>query len=315
MDRQSMDTEIKSAIKVTDKDAQYDEKAKRLLGNKIILAHILVKTVDEFRGMNPKDVVSYIEGEPYISMIPIEPGLTNAEKEKDGQRIVGLNTENVEINEGLIRFDIIFYVRMKDGISQVIVNLEAQKDEPTSYYILNRAIFYVSRLISSQKERDFVKTNYNDIKRVFSIWVCMNMDENSMNYVHLTDDKLLGSYQWKGGLELLNIVLIGIADEVSAHDDKYELHRLLSTLLSTELSVDEKLGIMEKEYSISVDDRIREDVSAMCNLSQGIRDNTLVDVIMNMYENDFTIEQIAVATKKSVEEVKAIIEKKEPVLV
>lgn len=315
MDRQSMDTEIKSAIKVTDKDAQYDEKAKRLLGNKIILAHILVKTVDEFRGMNPKDVVSYIEGEPYISMIPIEPGLTNAEKEKDGQRIVGLNTENVEINEGLIRFDIIFYVRMKDGISQVIVNLEAQKDEPTSYYILNRAIFYVSRLISSQKERDFVKTNYNDIKRVFSIWVCMNMDENSINYVHLTDDKWLGSYQWKGGLELLNIVLIGIADEVSVHDDKYELHRLLGTLLSTELSVDEKLGIMEKEYSISVEDRIREDVSAMCNLSQGIRDNTLVDVIMNMYENDFTIEQIAVATKKSVEEVKAIIEKREPVLV
>lgn len=70
-------------------------------------------------------------GEPFISMIPVEPGLTNAEQEKDGQRIVGLNTENAEVNEGLIRFDIIFYVRMKDGISQVIVNLEAQKDEPT----------------------------------------------------------------------------------------------------------------------------------------------------------------------------------------
>ncbi len=37
----------------------------------------------------------------------------------------------------------------------------------------------------------------------------------------------------------------------------YELHCLLSTLLSIELSVDEKLGIMEKEYNIPVDDRIR----------------------------------------------------------
>ncbi len=108
-------------------DAQYDERAKRLLGNKIILAHILVKTVDEFKGMNPEDVVSYIEGEPFISVVPVEPGLTNAEKEKDGQRIVGLNTENTEINEGLIRFDIIFYVRMKDGISQVIVNFRSTK--------------------------------------------------------------------------------------------------------------------------------------------------------------------------------------------
>ena len=297
-----------------DKDAQYDEKAKRLLGNKIILAHILVKTVDEFKGMNPKDVVSYIEGEPFISVVPVEPGLTNAGQEKDGQRIVGLNTENAEINEGLIRFDIIFYVRMKDGISQVIVNLEAQKDEPTGYHILNRAVFYVSRLVSSQKERDFVKTNYNDIRRVFSIWVCMGMDENSMAYVHLAKDDLLGSYPWKGRLDLLNIVLIGIANELPEHDEKYELHRLLSTLLSMELTVDEKLGIMETEYSIHADEKIREDVSAMCNLSQGIKDNTLVDVIINMYENNFTIDQIALATKKSVEEVKAIIEKRMPVL-
>lgn len=313
-----MDTEIRNAVSAADEDAQYDEKAKRLLGNKIILAHILVKTVDEFQGMNPEDVVSYIEGEPFISVVPVEPGLTNIEKEKNGQRIVGLNTENAEINEGLIRFDIIFYVRMKDGISQVIVNLEAQKDEPTSYHILNRAVFYVSRLVSSQKERDFVKTNYNDIKRVFSIWVCMNMDENSMAYVHLAKDDLLGSYQWKGGLDLLNIVLIGIANELPEHDDKYELHRLLSTLLSMELSVDEKLGIMENEYSIAVDDRIREDVSAMCNLSQGIRenatDNAVEEIIINMYENNFTLEQIAVATKRSVENVSAVIKKREPVL-
>ena len=309
-----MDTEIKNAVRAADKDAQYDEKAKRLLGNKIILAHILVKTVDEFKGMNPKNVVSYIEGEPFISVVPVEPGLTNAEQEKDGQRIVGLNTENAEINEGLIRFDIIFYVRMKDGISQVIVNLEAQKDEPTGYHILNRAVFYVSRLVSSQKERDFVGINYNDIRRVFSIWVCMGMDENSMAYVHLAKDDLLSSYPWKGRLDLLNIVLIGIANELPEHDEKYELHRLLSTLLSMELTVDEKLGIMETEYSIHADEKIREDVSAMCNLSQGIKDNTLVDVIINMYENNFTIDQIALATKKSVEEVKAIIEKRMSVL-
>ncbi len=309
-----MDTEIRNAVSAADEDAQYDEKAKRLLGNKIILAHILVKTVDEFQGMNPEDVVSCIEGEPFISVVPVEPGLTNIEKEKNGQRIVGLNTENAEINEGLIRFDIIFYVRMKDGISQVIVNLEAQKDEPTSYHILNRAVFYVSRLVSSQKERDFVKTNYNDIKRVFSIWVCMNMDENSMAYVHLAKDDLLGSYQWKGGLDLLNIVLIGIANELPEHDDKYELHRLLSTLLSMELSAREKLGIMESEYSIAVDDRIREDVSAMCNLSQGIKDNTLAEVIMTMHEKGYTSAQIAEIVKKTIEEVEAVIKKREPVL-
>ena len=96
-----MDKDIKKSISATDKDAQYDEKAKNLLGHKIILAHILVKTIDEFKGMNPKDVVQYIEGEPYISTVPVDAGSTNVEKEQDGEKVIGLNTENSELNEGI----------------------------------------------------------------------------------------------------------------------------------------------------------------------------------------------------------------------
>ena len=213
-----MNTELKNAVKATDKDAQYDTSAKRLLGQKSILAHILVKTVDEFKGMNPKDVVDCIEGTPHISTVPVEPGLTNAASEKNGERLVGFNTENEEINEGLVRFDIVFYVRMKDGLSQIIINVEAQKDEPTGYEILNRAIFYVSRLISSQKERDFSNSNYNDIKRVYSIWVCMNMPENSLEHIHLVKDSIVNSHAWKGKLDLVNIVMIGLAKELPKHE-------------------------------------------------------------------------------------------------
>lgn len=285
------------------------------------LAYILINTMDEFRGMRPQDVVSYIEGEPFISTVPVEPGMTNAEEKTDsgsvkaGPRIVGLNTENMEVNEGLIRFDIVFYVRMKDGVSQVIVNLEAQKDEPTSYYILDRVVFYVSRLVSSQKERDFVKTNYSDIKKVFSIWVCMNMDENCMDYIHLTDDKQLGPYQWRGRLDLVNIVMIGIANEIPERDEIYELHRLLGTLLSMELSVAEKLEIMETEYRIPIDDGIREDVRVMCNLSQGIFERGEAKgearIILSLYKNGYTVEEIASVSDKTIEEVEAVIRRSE----
>lgn len=316
-----MDTEAKNAIKATDKKAQYDDSAKRLLGQKIILAHILVKTVDEFKGMNPKEVVSFIEGDPYISVVPVEPGLTNKSYEKEGQRIVGFNSENVEINEGLARFDIVFYVRMSDGLSQIIINLELQKDEPSEYKILNRTVFYVCRLISSQKERDFKNTNYNDIKRVYSIWICMNMDENSMNHIYLTNDNVIGSYQWKGRLDLLNIVMIGLSNELPEHDEEYELHRLLGALLSKELTVDEKLNIIEGEYDISVEENIRRDVNIMCNLSQGIEDKGIAigeakaetRIIIRMHKNGFTVEQIAAVTDKDVKDVEAIIEGKESV--
>ena len=230
-----------------------DDRAKRLLAQKSILAHILVKTVDEFKGMNWKDVVSYIESEPYISIVPIEPGLTNIENiDSKGQKIIGLNTENSEINEGLVRFDIIFYVRMRDGLSQIIINIEAQKDNPSAYHVLNRAIFYVCRLVSSQKERDFVNTNYDDIKRVVSIWICMNMKENTLNCFKLEDQALLGNYKWEGKLDMLNIVLIGLSKELPEYDEQSELHRLLCVLLSNKITPNDKMDIIEKEYNIPI---------------------------------------------------------------
>ena len=318
-----MNTEIANAVNAAGDKAQYDTRVKRLLAQKSILAHILVKTVDEFKGMKPEDVVKYIEGEPSISVVPVEPGLANMEKtDATGQRIVGLNTENAEINEGLVRFDIIFYVRMKNGLSQIIVNIEAQKDEPTEYKILNRAIFYVSRLISSQKERDFVNTNYDDIKQVFSIWICMNMDYNSLSHIHLTKDEMLKPCTWKGNLDLLNIVLIGITNEIPEHDEKYEMHRLIGALLSSELKEQEKLDIIEHEYNIPISQEFREDVRIMCNLSTGIEERateratekTSEKFILNMYKKGYTLDQIADVAETGVDEVKAIIKKKEPTM-
>ena len=223
---------------------------------KSILVHILVKTVDEFKGMNPKDVVDCIEGTPHISTVPVEPGLTNAASKKNGERLVGFNTENEEINEGLVRFDIVFYVRMLDGLSQIIINVEAQKDEP------------------------------------------------------------------KGNLDLLNIIMLGLAKNLPEHDETYELHRLLCALLSQELTIDEKLNIIGNEYDIPIEENFRKDVSVMCNLSQGIEEKGIAigearkeeKIILNMHNNGFTVEQIAMATDKNVEEVKAIIAGKEPAL-
>ena len=325
-----MNTELKNAVLATDRDAQYDNSAKRLIAHKIILARILIKTVEKFKGMDPLEVAALIEGIPYISTVPVELGLTNAVHFQNGKRIVGFNTENQELNEGLVRFDIVFYVRMKDGLSQIIINVEAQKDEPSDYKILNRAVFYVSRLISSQKEKDFENSSYDDIKCVYSIWICMNMEENTMSHIHLTKEDMIGSYEWKGNLDLLNIIMIGLAKELPEHDETYELHRLLGALLSRELTVDEKLDIIGNEYDIPLEENFRKDISTMCNLSQGVKEEGIAigrregleegrregyaegeaGLIMTMYKNGLLPEQIASATDKTVEEIKTIIQGK-----
>lgn len=73
-----MDASIKGTVRASDKDAQYDEKAKKLLGHKIILAYILVNTIEEFRGMNPKEVVNHMEKEYDI---PLENDIRKDVKE------------------------------------------------------------------------------------------------------------------------------------------------------------------------------------------------------------------------------------------
>ena len=230
-----MHNTLKRAVIATNQKAQYDAKVKNLLGHKIILAHILTRTVDEFKGMNPREVIPYIEGTPYISKVPIEPGMTNHEQQ--GQQIIGLNTENVEINEGLIRF-------------------------------------YASRLVSSQKERDFVKSGYDDIKRVYSIWICMNMEQNSMNHIHFVNDAVIGNHEWKGKIDLINIIMIGIAKELPEQD------------VSTMCNLSE--GIEEKGIAIG---EARAEAT----------------MIARMHKNGMQPEQIAAVTEKSIEEVRKII--------
>ena len=270
-----MDNELIYSADATYQKAQYDASAKRLLGQKIILAHILIRVVEEFKGMDADMVASLIEGEPYISQVPVEPGLTNKETVDagTGERIVGLNTESSEIDEGKVCFDIIFYVRMRDGLAKMIINLEAQKNEPTKYHILNRAIFYTARLVSSQKEREFTGSDYNEIKQVYSIWICMNMKENSLSHIHMVKDDLLGDQDWKGNLDILNIVMIGLAKEIPPKEEKYELHRLLGALLSQTMTAEQKLKLMKQEYDIPVERHgIRDGVKIMCNLSEGVEE-------------------------------------------
>ena len=151
-----------------------------------------------------------------------------------------------------------------------------------------------------------------------------------MSHIHLTREDLIGSYEWKGNLDLLNIIMIGLAKELPEHDETYELHRLLGALLSRELTVDEKLDIIGSEYDIPLEENFRRDVSTMCNLSQGVKEEGIAigrreglkegrregyaegeaGLITKMYKNGLSMEQIAAATEKTIEEVKTIIEGK-----
>ena len=133
-------------------------------------------------------------------------------------------------------------------------------------------MFYTSREISSQKNREFFRSEYNKIKQVYSIWICMNQKENTSAWYHLTKEELEGRKEWKGRTDLINIIMIGLSEKLPEQGEGKTFHRLLGTLFSRQLEAEEKIQIMEKEYKITVEEKMREEVWEMCNLSQGIKE-------------------------------------------
>ena len=212
--KEKMDTKINiTADDYKELAMQYDEQAKKILSYKSILAFILSKTVNELKEMPAKEIEKLIEDDIYISKIPVDPGQTN---KKSGERITGMNTENAETNEGLIRYDILFKVKTSKEIKEsyaIIINIEMQKEEPRKYNLINRAIYYICRLISSQKQREFIKMNFDDITKVYSIWIVANMKSDSVNRIHLTQDTLYGKFKWNCDSDLINIVIVGITGQ------------------------------------------------------------------------------------------------------
>lgn len=121
--------------------------------------------------------------------------------------------------------------------------------------------------------------------------------------------------------------MIGIAENIPAKEESYELHRLLATILSSNLEANEKLDITEREYHILLEDDIREEVEEMCNLSQDIkekayqggyelghengyesgRESGYAEIIFKMYESGLPIEQISAITKLSEDKIKQLL--------
>lgn len=103
------------------------------------------------------------------------------------------------------------------------------------------------------------------------------------------------------------------------------IDRLLCAMFSNELSQQQKMKIMEQEYHIPMEENFKEEVSIMCNLSQGIKEAGIAEgreagivegkqreiekVVLNMHKKGYSLEQIMDATELEEIELKSMIKK------
>ena len=68
--------------------------------------------------------------------------------------------------------------------------------------------------------------------------------------------------------DLLSALMLCLGDPEK--DENQGILRLLSVLLSSEIKAGQKKEILEKEYHIEMSQQFGEEVSQMCNLSEGV---------------------------------------------
>ena len=288
------ETTIAQGLHVTDDSAGYDAACKRVLSEKAILARIMKACLVEYQDCDVNDIAEkYIEGQPQVSTVPVLP-------DEDGTIISGMDTEDKSVHEGTVTYDIRFRAIVPSSGEQIglIVNVEAQNDFYPGYPIIKRGIYYCSRMISSQYGREFTGSHYEKIKKVYSIWICMNPPksrENTITRYRLVEEQLVGeATEPVRNYDLLSIIMLCLGGPGRENYDG--VLRMLDVLLSNETSEAEKRKILQDDYDIQMTQTMEREVSVMCNLSKGVMEkgmtNGILTSIKNLVKNmDVSVEQ------------------------
>ena len=364
------ETYLAHTITQTDYEARYDRAAKKLLANKLVLAHILKDCVKEYQACSIMDIAQkYIEGEPEVgttgvymddSNSPEQPDIkpeTMATQSAEVQavnaqainaqamntqamkvqamnaqamntqamnaqvtKVQGMGNEDISQNEGTVYYDVRFNAiapsTEEHGNIRLIINAEAQNRFKPKYPLTKRAVYYGSRLISAQHGTVFTKSDYQKLRKVYSIWICVNPAKkfrNTITRYSLKPEAIIGNaVEAPENYDLINIVMVCLGKMEEWNDNN--LIKFLGVLFQNELSAREKKDILERDFNIPMTETFESEVDDMCNLSQGVAEKAMQQgrthiLIELVNDGVLTIEKAAEKARMPVEEFRNAMEK------
>lgn len=131
-------------------------------------------------------------------------------------------------------------------------------------------------MISAQLGTEFTGDEYDKMKKVYSIWICMDCPkyaENTITEYSMSQNNIVGDFPHdKGRYDLMSVVMVCLPKTIGDADDNTRLHRLLGALLSSEMTRQEKKDIIATEYGIPMTESMERRVNTMCNLSEVIEE-------------------------------------------
>ena len=262
------DTYLAQAVEAANAASSYDTNIKFLLADKQILARILKYAVSEFKGMAIGDIMTSIGEDIEIGTRPLDAGLSNL------GRVNTTNTEDNVPGEGKIFFDIRFTAYHIKTEMKFLINLEAQRSSDPAqlgYHLENRIILYLARMISAQKQTEFFHSDYDNLKKVRSIWICLcdREDGDSIEEISLNRNTVFGNKENLYDMDLMRGIIINVRSRENMRDSQNTLISMLEKLLSG-VSVEEKKHILTEEFGMIMTTELEGRMQTMCNWSEAI---------------------------------------------
>ena len=270
-----IETNLAQTVNATnDSGSVYDTNVKYLLSDKQILSRVLKYTVDEFQEMDIKDIPGCIGDDIEIGARPVDAGLSNL------GRVKGTVTEDNIPGEGIIYYDIRFTAYLKEKEMKILINIEAQKSTDSGklgYHLENRVLFYLARMISAQKQTEFFHSDFDNLKKVRSIWICMDSEEKEDSIEEIGFDRktVFGNKRNSYHTDLMKGIIVNIRGEAESSPGKAikksqnVLIAMLEELVSRK-DASEKKRILEEEYGMTMTTELERRIQIMCNWSESI---------------------------------------------
>ena len=235
-----------------------DRYFKKFISRTDVLTNILHGYVDEYKDMDPDEIRRYlpkVPSESYVRMESIAPGNDSESTRQDALFRIGLPDSDEKI--------------------AIYLNIEGQNQFFPPYPLVNRAEAYMSDLIAYQRGREYVKSHYESIKKVYSIWLLFEPPgwlANSIVRYDRTPSVVFGSIDVNRipKMDLTHIIMVNLG---SYHDDLPENLALVTALFSAGLDADRRFGTLEDRFKISFDDEERREVEEMLSLYDSFEEN------------------------------------------
>ena len=287
------ETNIAQAVEAANCAASYDANVKFLLADKQVLARILKYAVREFESTALEDIMASIGNDIEIGAKPVDTGLSNM------GRITESNVEDNIPGEGKIFYDIRFSAYHRKSETKFLINVEAQRSSDPGklgYHLENRIMFYLARMISAQKQTEFYHSDYDSLKRVRSIWICLDNSEDgdSIEEINLDRKNIFGTKENAYNMDLMRGIIIRVRTGLNRKESQNVLISMLEKLLS-QMGAEEKKHALASEYGMIMTTELEGRIRTMCNLSQVIEAGGIekgINAIERMIKAGATKEQI-----------------------